>query len=402
MLRDIPAALTPEGAEVFGTYPAGEALDPVTLSLPVADCEAGAPSEVSATGAESAASAIPAWLVWALIAVLLAAIVVAGVVAAAPEAGGRLVSSRDGGEGDRGDPLATSREPEAVGRRGGHAHRCPDQPGQQRLDFAAARRDPRALADDLHGEVADHDSPTRSPGRASRAGTSRSSRRRTAGHSTRIGRPCRRAPPPTAARRRSRGSRRRRRCGRRARAHRASRPRRARAVPSRRRRARRRRGRCACPLETPSTFSARRRSHGVVILNARASPSTIDTDASGLLEQGRVVGVLLRGQRVGRVEGRPRESLRRLHVDEIVAVDGRHDLLATIDALDGVADRERRDDPAALRAAGTNRRDHPVEQRPRREGTGRVVHEHDRRPSDRAPRGRRRPTPGASRRPRRR
>lgn len=77
--RDVPATLTPEGADVFGTYAAGETLDPVTLALPVADCGAATPAEVTATG-ESTTTGVPAWLIWAIVAALLATAVIAAVV----------------------------------------------------------------------------------------------------------------------------------------------------------------------------------------------------------------------------------------------------------------------------------------------------------------------------------
>ncbi len=90
-LRKIPAILTPEGAEVFGTYTAGEPLDPVTLSLPVADCASGATAGVSTAVVDPVADGTPAWAVWAIVAVLLATIVAAqGIVA--PPATGRVAS----------------------------------------------------------------------------------------------------------------------------------------------------------------------------------------------------------------------------------------------------------------------------------------------------------------------
>jgi len=79
-LRDIPATLTPEGAEVFGTYPAGEALDPVTLTLPVDACGDSAPAQTSASAVDEAPAGIPAWVIWAIVAAMLAAVVVAAVV----------------------------------------------------------------------------------------------------------------------------------------------------------------------------------------------------------------------------------------------------------------------------------------------------------------------------------
>ncbi len=92
-LRDVPASLTPEGAEVFGTYEAGEALDPVTLTLPVG-CSDGAPAEVSASAADLAGTALPVWLIWAIVAALLAAVRRGRDRGVPPEAGERLISSR--------------------------------------------------------------------------------------------------------------------------------------------------------------------------------------------------------------------------------------------------------------------------------------------------------------------
>ncbi|QAY72877.1 hypothetical protein ET445_05500 [Agromyces protaetiae] len=78
----IPAVLTAEGAAAFGTYPEGEALDPVTFSLPLAaDCALVVPAADTETveAADDDAptvepiSAAPslAWLVWAGIALLV-------------------------------------------------------------------------------------------------------------------------------------------------------------------------------------------------------------------------------------------------------------------------------------------------------------------------------------------
>ncbi len=82
----VPATLTESGSAAFGTYPAGEALDPLTIVATV-DAECGEPLETpEATPSESDVEADPAsdagWPVWAtvLIALLAAAIIVALVV----------------------------------------------------------------------------------------------------------------------------------------------------------------------------------------------------------------------------------------------------------------------------------------------------------------------------------
>ena len=75
VIAGAPATLTATGAEAFGTYPAGETLDPITLTASLAD-DCGAPAAVE-TGAAAPVAAteagVPAW-VWALIAGLLAVI----------------------------------------------------------------------------------------------------------------------------------------------------------------------------------------------------------------------------------------------------------------------------------------------------------------------------------------
>ena len=80
---DIAAELTDAGAAAFGTYPAGDALDPVSFTLPTADCavvaeetvaaETGAgDKEVTATSADTAEQGVD-WVVWILAAALAAA-----------------------------------------------------------------------------------------------------------------------------------------------------------------------------------------------------------------------------------------------------------------------------------------------------------------------------------------
>ncbi|PPL19087.1 HtaA domain-containing protein, partial [Microterricola pindariensis] len=83
---DIEAVLTDAGAAAFGTYPAGDALDPISFTLPTADCavvaaeaessEAG-PSDktVTAISADVAEQGV-SWIVWVLAAVLAAALAV--------------------------------------------------------------------------------------------------------------------------------------------------------------------------------------------------------------------------------------------------------------------------------------------------------------------------------------
>ena len=87
------------------------------------------------------------------------------------------------------------------------AHRRADQPREScASSLGAAGGELRAVADDLHGDVAD-----RVSGRLDQASASRAGRPRRAPREPRVGgaehaRRCRRAPPPRAARRRSRGS----------------------------------------------------------------------------------------------------------------------------------------------------------------------------------------------------
>lgn len=81
----VPATLTADGAAAFGTYPAGEALDPLTITATiVGGCEVAAPAvtptpsaeptdDVAAPG-DAASAGWPLWATVLLIAVLLAAI----------------------------------------------------------------------------------------------------------------------------------------------------------------------------------------------------------------------------------------------------------------------------------------------------------------------------------------
>nr|WP_236778822.1 HtaA domain-containing protein [Agromyces seonyuensis] len=89
----VPAVLTEDGAAAFGTYAAGEALDPVDFVIPLpADCdlavaadeEPAAEVEAAAGGDDSAAadvepvsSTIPAWVIWTvvIVAILLIALI---------------------------------------------------------------------------------------------------------------------------------------------------------------------------------------------------------------------------------------------------------------------------------------------------------------------------------------
>ncbi|MFT4030496.1 MAG: HtaA domain-containing protein [Protaetiibacter sp.] len=84
---EVPAALTEAGASAFGTYPAGEALDPITLTATVSgDCTTGTESPVAAPsddGLDTAPTADAGWPGWAtllIIALLVVAIVAAVVV----------------------------------------------------------------------------------------------------------------------------------------------------------------------------------------------------------------------------------------------------------------------------------------------------------------------------------
>ncbi|MET1017913.1 MAG: HtaA domain-containing protein, partial [Leifsonia flava] len=89
----IPAVLTEEGAAAFGTYPAGEALDPVSFTAPLpADCGVAASTadEPVAEAADGDAAAAPAadvepvsdssWWIWAVVALLVLAAVAVAVI----------------------------------------------------------------------------------------------------------------------------------------------------------------------------------------------------------------------------------------------------------------------------------------------------------------------------------
>lgn len=82
---EVPATLTEAGAAAFGTYPAGEALDPITVSATVQDgCLTAASPTPSATAddLDPEATASEGWPVWAtvLIVLLLVAAIIAIVV----------------------------------------------------------------------------------------------------------------------------------------------------------------------------------------------------------------------------------------------------------------------------------------------------------------------------------
>jgi len=111
VLSDVSAVVSTQGAPAFGGfYPAGEALDPLTLSLTLGDC---APASASPGGVQGAASESPistqaaidagvippsgedrgAWLPWAIggaaALILAAAAVIAGVIRRVRRRGGQ-------------------------------------------------------------------------------------------------------------------------------------------------------------------------------------------------------------------------------------------------------------------------------------------------------------------------
>ncbi|GAB2467350.1 hypothetical protein GCM10027029_32190 [Conyzicola lurida] len=81
-----PAALTDAGAAAFGTYPAGEALDPITIAFSTAaDCAVAAEDEpvTTATAAPEDEAAAPVaattdlgWIIWVVLALLVIAVIV--------------------------------------------------------------------------------------------------------------------------------------------------------------------------------------------------------------------------------------------------------------------------------------------------------------------------------------
>ncbi|MGO4105279.1 HtaA domain-containing protein [Leifsonia sp. YAF41] len=89
-LRNVPATLTAAGSAAFGTYPAGEAFDPVSATFALApDCAEGVAAVTNLERADEATpvSAVPAanvdqsnWLLWSIIAVLLAAVIVLAIL----------------------------------------------------------------------------------------------------------------------------------------------------------------------------------------------------------------------------------------------------------------------------------------------------------------------------------
>ncbi len=76
-----PAVLTAAGSDAFGTYPAGEPLDPITVSFSseCADLEAAPLPDGEAAGDTTEESDL-SWMIWAGIALLLIAAAVAAVV----------------------------------------------------------------------------------------------------------------------------------------------------------------------------------------------------------------------------------------------------------------------------------------------------------------------------------
>ncbi|KQO97770.1 HtaA domain-containing protein [Leifsonia sp. Leaf264] len=93
----IPAVLTEEGAAAFGTYPAGEELDPVSFTAPLpADCGAVAATadepvaeatdgDVAAAAAAAAAAEVEpvsdsGWWIWAVVALIVIAAIVVAVI----------------------------------------------------------------------------------------------------------------------------------------------------------------------------------------------------------------------------------------------------------------------------------------------------------------------------------
>ncbi|MCM3657307.1 HtaA domain-containing protein [Agromyces mediolanus] len=98
--RDVPAVLTEQGATAFGTYAAGEELDPVTFSLTLpADCGVVAPAvatddgTVQRTDAERTevveTAGVSPWLIWGGVALLLLVVAVVLVVLLRRRAVGR-------------------------------------------------------------------------------------------------------------------------------------------------------------------------------------------------------------------------------------------------------------------------------------------------------------------------
>ncbi|PJJ61966.1 HtaA domain-containing protein [Compostimonas suwonensis] len=87
-LSNVPATLTAEGAAAFGTYPEGEAFDPVSYTIETADCATtvvdddpeaqDAASSTTTASPELASSTDLSWLIWLIVAFV---VVVAAIVA---------------------------------------------------------------------------------------------------------------------------------------------------------------------------------------------------------------------------------------------------------------------------------------------------------------------------------
>jgi disulfide bond formation protein DsbB len=86
-----PATLTDAGAAAFGTYPAGEELDPITIAFSTAaDCAVATEEEPMTTAtaepeadtetAPVAATTDLGWILWVVIALLAIAVIVLVVV----------------------------------------------------------------------------------------------------------------------------------------------------------------------------------------------------------------------------------------------------------------------------------------------------------------------------------
>ncbi|UOE27511.1 HtaA domain-containing protein [Agromyces soli] len=98
---DVPAVLTEQGAAAFGTYAAGEELDPVTFSLTLpADCGVAAPAVAAEDGGEvqrtdagstevAETAGVSPWLIWGGVALLLLIAAVVLVVLLRRRAAGR-------------------------------------------------------------------------------------------------------------------------------------------------------------------------------------------------------------------------------------------------------------------------------------------------------------------------
>ena len=149
------------------------------------------------------------------------------------------------------------------------------------------------------------------------------------------------------------------------------------------------------------TASARTRSSGRVTLKASSWPGTATTVRAELLDHARVVGDVVGDRLVGADEGVAVEALRGLHGAQPGALRGGDDRLRLargrggLDLLDGVRERQRRDDGGGAVPYGL---DDGVDRVDRDERAGGVVDEDDVVSRAAARRGRASRTPGGSRR----